>query len=77
MREAEAGHALDAKRNNLFARDGGCAVGRAQVLHPGGEMAALVIRRDWPIWHWQQEKTMISPGHSRGETKIQPMEGHA
>jgi hypothetical protein len=55
----------------------GCAVGRAQVLHPGGEMTALLMRRDWPIWHWQQEKTMISPGHSRGETKIQPMEGHA
>jgi putative phosphoserine phosphatase / 1-acylglycerol-3-phosphate O-acyltransferase len=63
--------------NSLKDREMLCAVGRAQVVNPGREMAALANRRDWPIWHWHQQKTMISPGLSRVETKIQRMESHA
>lgn len=53
------------------------AVGRAQVVNPGREMLALANRSAWPVWHWHQEKTMISPGISRVEAKIQRMESHA
>jgi phosphoserine phosphatase len=41
------------------------------------DRAALANRCDWPIWHWHHRKTMISPGFSRVETKIQRTESHA
>jgi len=63
--------------NSLTDREMLSAVGRAQVVNPGKEMAAMANRCDWPIWHWRQEKTMISPGISRVETKIQGMESRA
>jgi phosphoserine phosphatase len=53
------------------------AVGHAQVVNPGRRMAAFANRRDWPIWYWQQEQTMISPGLSRVERKIQRLENQA
>jgi phosphoserine phosphatase len=53
------------------------AVGRPQVVNPGRDLAALANRCDWPIWHWHHRKTMISPGFSRVETKIQRTESHA
>ncbi len=53
------------------------AVGLPQVVNPGKEMAALANRCDWPIWHWHLQQTMISPGFSRVESKIQRMESHA
>jgi HAD superfamily hydrolase (TIGR01490 family) len=53
------------------------AVGRPQVVNPGSGLAALANRCDWPIWHWHHHKTMISPGFSRVETKIQRTESHA
>lgn len=63
--------------NSLMDRAMLSAVGRPQVVNPGREMAALANRRDWPIWHWHRRKTMISPGFSRVEMKIQRMESHA
>lgn len=47
------------------------------LIHIGRGWAAIAQGRDGPIWHWQQEQTMISPGLTRGETKIQPRESHA
>jgi phosphoserine phosphatase len=63
--------------NNLMDRAMLSAVGRPQVVNPGRDMAAHANRFDWTICHWHQQKTMISPGFSRVETKIQRMESHA
>ncbi|HEY1469327.1 MAG TPA: HAD-IB family phosphatase [Candidatus Acidoferrum sp.] len=63
--------------NSLMDRAMFAAVGRPRVVNPGRDLAALANRRDWPIWHWQRQKTMISPGFSRVETKIQRTESHA
>jgi HAD superfamily hydrolase (TIGR01490 family) len=63
--------------NSLGDRAMLAAVGRPQVVNPGRDLAVLANRRDWPIWHWQHQKTMISPGFSRVETKIQRTESHA
>jgi phosphoserine phosphatase len=63
--------------NSLLDRAMLFAVGRPQVVNPGRDLAALANRRDWPIWHWRQQKAMISPGFSGVETKIQRMESHA
>jgi len=53
------------------------SVGRPQVVNPGRDLAALAHRCDWPIWHWHHQKTMISQGFCRVETKIQRTESHA
>jgi phosphoserine phosphatase len=63
--------------NSLMDRAMLAAVGRPQVVNPGRDLAALANRCDWPIWHWHHQKTMISPGFSRVETKIQRTESHA
>jgi len=63
--------------NSLGDRAMLAAVGHPQVVNPGRDLAALANRCDWPIWHWHQQKTMISPGFSRVETKIQRTESHA
>lgn len=63
--------------NSLGDRAMLAAVGGPQVVNPGGDLAALANRCDWPIWHWHHQKTMISPGFSRVETKIQRTESHA
>ncbi len=63
--------------NSLTDRAMLAAVGRPQVVNPGSDLAALAHRCDWPIWHWNHQKTMISPGFSRVETKIQRTESPA
>ncbi len=63
--------------NSLGDRAMLAAAGRPQVVNPGRDLAALANRCDWPIWHWHQQKTMISPGFSRVETKIQRTESRA
>jgi HAD superfamily phosphoserine phosphatase-like hydrolase len=63
--------------NSLMDRAMLASVGRPQVVNPGRDLAALANRCDWPIWHWHHQKTMISPGFSRVETKIQRTESHA
>lgn len=63
--------------NSLIDRVMLAAVGRPQVVNPGRDLAALANRCDWPIWHWHHQKTMISPGFSRVETKIRRTESHA
>jgi HAD superfamily hydrolase (TIGR01490 family) len=63
--------------NSLMDRAMLAAVGRPQVVNPDRDLAALANRCDWPIWHWHHQKTMISPGFSRVETKIQRTESHA
>jgi HAD superfamily hydrolase (TIGR01490 family) len=63
--------------NSLMDREMLSAVGRAQVVNPGKDMLALANHHDWPVWHWHQEQTMISPGFSRAETKIRRTESHA
>ena len=32
------------------------AAGRAHAVNPGRELARVANQRDWPIWHWHQEK---------------------
>jgi len=63
--------------NSLTDRAMLAAVGRPQVVNPGSDLAALANRSGWPIWHWHHRKTMISPGFSRVEMKIQRTESHA
>jgi hypothetical protein len=63
--------------NSLMDRAMLSSVGRPQVVNPGRDLAAFANRCDWPIWHWHHQKTMISPGFSRVEAKIQRTESHA
>jgi hypothetical protein len=70
--------ALDALDGHLArSKKMATPVGRPQVVNPGRDLATLANRCDWPIWHWHHRKTMISPGFSRVETKIQRTESHA
>jgi HAD superfamily hydrolase (TIGR01490 family) len=52
------------------------AAGRAQVINPGKDMAALANRANWPIWHWHQEKRLV-PASVRARVKMRQAEGQA
>jgi phosphoserine phosphatase len=54
-----------------------CAVGHAHAVNPGREMAALANEKDWPIWHWFQEKQVASAENSRIAGETQQIEGRA
>jgi phosphoserine phosphatase len=53
------------------------AAGRAQVINPGKDMAALANRANWPIWHWHQEKRVVPGSVRAARVKIRQAEGHA
>ena len=53
------------------------AAGRAQVINPGRDMAALANRKNWPIWHWHQEKRVIAGNGKRERVKIRQVARHA
>jgi putative phosphoserine phosphatase / 1-acylglycerol-3-phosphate O-acyltransferase len=46
--------------NNLLDRHFLSAVGHANAVNPGRELAALANKRDWPIWHWHLEKQIAA-----------------
>jgi HAD superfamily hydrolase (TIGR01490 family) len=53
------------------------AAGRAQVINPGKDMAAMANRQNWPIWHWHQEKRLVPASGKGAPVKIRRVEGHA
>jgi len=53
------------------------AVGHAHVVNPGKEMATLASEKDWPIWHWFQEKQISAAESVRFVSGIQHVEGQA
>ena len=50
--------------NSFLDRHLLCAVGHAHAVNPGKHLAALANERDWPIWHWFQEKQVTSTQNS-------------
>ncbi len=38
-----------------------CAVGHANAVNPGKDLAALAKQKHWPIWHWRLEKQVDAP----------------
>lgn len=63
--------------NSTLDRQMLCAVGHAHVVNPGRELAALANKRDWPIWHWFQEKQVVAAENARFVSEIQHAEGQA
>jgi HAD superfamily hydrolase (TIGR01490 family) len=63
--------------NSSLDRELLCAVGHAHVVNPGKEMAALANEKDWPIWHWHQEKKVASNANTRLAAGIPHIEGRA
>jgi phosphoserine phosphatase len=61
--------------NNLLDRQLLCAVGHGHAVNPGKGMAALANEKDWPIWHWHQEKKLSSKANTRFGTGIPKIEG--
>jgi HAD superfamily hydrolase (TIGR01490 family) len=54
-----------------------CAVGRAHAVNPARDMAALANEKDWPIWHWVQEKRIASTEEPVAAAKISQIEEQA
>ena len=63
--------------NTPLDRDFLSAVGHAHAVNPGGELAALANREDWPIWHWYQGKKLASYASSSCTSEIPSLEGPA
>ena len=63
--------------NTLLDRQLLCAVGHAHAVNPGKDMAALANEKNWPIWHWHQEKKLDSNFIARLATEIQQVEERA
>jgi HAD superfamily phosphoserine phosphatase-like hydrolase len=63
--------------NSLLDRPLLCAVGHGHAVNPGKELAALANEKDWPIWHWHQEKKVDSNSNTRLAEEIQHIEGKA
>ena len=61
--------------NLRFDRDFLCAVGHGHAVNPGRELAAIANEKDWPIWHWQQQKKFVT--HVNGTSEIHSAEGQA
>jgi len=53
------------------------AVGNAHVVNPNKELAALANEKEWPIWHWLQEKQVAPRKGARFASGIQQVEGQA
>lgn len=54
-----------------------CAAGHGHAVNPGQELAAIANRKDWPIWHWHQEKRLIPRTDSNCVSGIRSLEGPA
>jgi len=63
--------------NSLLDRQLLCAVGHGHAVNPGKEMAALANVKDWPIWHWHQEKRLDSKANTRFGKGIPQIEEQA
>jgi HAD superfamily phosphoserine phosphatase-like hydrolase len=63
--------------NSLLDRQLLCAVGHGHAVNPGKELAALANEKDWPIWHWHQEKKLDSKLNPRFGTGIPQTEEQA
>jgi HAD superfamily hydrolase (TIGR01490 family) len=50
------------------------AVGHAHVVNPNKRLATLAHLYDWPVWHWQHEKSLPSAMVAAAESKIQQLE---
>lgn len=50
------------------------AVGHAHVVNPNKRLATLANLYDWPVWHWQHEKSLPSAMVAAAESKIQQLE---
>jgi len=53
------------------------AVGHAHAVNPGKALAALANEKDWPIWHWHQEKKIAAKDQRKSNTEILHIEGRA
>jgi len=63
--------------NTLLDRQLLCAVGHAHAVNPGKGLAALANEKDWPIWHWHQEKKLDSNRFSPVVAEIQQVKERA
>jgi len=52
-----------------------CVAGHGHAVNPGEELAAIANRKDWPIWHWHQEKRLIPRTDSSCVSGIQSVKG--
>jgi HAD superfamily phosphoserine phosphatase-like hydrolase len=63
--------------NNLLDRHFLCAVGHGHAVNPRKELAALAHQKNWAVWHWHQEKKIISAQNSFASQEIHHREGPA
>lgn len=63
--------------NSLVDRHLLAAVGYANAVNPGRELAAIANQKDWPILHWVQQKKALTPVSTDTGAKIQELEGRA
>jgi phosphoserine phosphatase len=60
--------------NSLLDRHFLCAVGHAHAVNPSRDLAVLASQKNWPIWHWRQEKSVASPQSSHVPPNIPNVE---
>jgi len=63
--------------NTALDRDFLCAVGRGHAVNPGRDLATIANQRDWPIWHWHQEKKLEAHSNPHCSPEIHSVEGQA
>ncbi|MGC2765926.1 MAG: HAD-IB family phosphatase [Candidatus Acidiferrum sp.] len=63
--------------NSLLDRHFLCAVGHGHAVNPRKQLAALANQKNWTVWHWHQEKKIISAQNSFASQEIHPSEGPA
>jgi phosphoserine phosphatase len=63
--------------NAVLDRDFLCAVGHGHAVNPGRDLAAVANEKDWPIWHWHQEKKLVPRTSSKCVSEIHSLEGQA
>jgi HAD superfamily phosphoserine phosphatase-like hydrolase len=51
------------------------AVRCGHAVNPGAELAKIANERNWPIWRWQQERSVVPERISGRVGKIQTMQG--
>lgn len=75
-RQWNRGHCY-AYGNAPLDRDFLSAVGHGHAVNPGRELAAIANQRDWPIWHWHQEKRIAARTDANCDSETQSLEGQA
>lgn len=53
--------------NAVLDRDFLVAVGHGHAVNPGPALAAIANTKDWPIWHWHQEKKLAARANCSAE----------